>query len=209
MSVTAQQVKELRDKTGTGMMDCKKALTETNGDVDEAIVLLRKQGMADAGRRAGRQTAEGIVSSYIHAGGKIGVLVEVNCESDFVSRNEVFQQFVKDICLQVCSANPQYLAPEDVPGEAVDREREIYVEQARSTGKPDNILDKIAEGKMRKFYETVCLLEQPFIREPKVRVKDLVKETIAKLGENIKVSRFARFKVGETAEKVENSGAEE
>ena len=210
MAVSAQQVKELRDKTGAGMMDCKKALTETNGDIEQAVVLLRKQGIADASRRASRKTAQGLVSSYIHAGGKIGVLVEVNCESDFVARNEVFQQFVKDICLQICSANPLYLAPEDVPQEALEREKEIYIEQARGTGKPENVLEKIAEGKMRKFYETVCLLEQPFIREPKTKVKDLVKETIAKLGENIRVSRFARFQVGESAESANNdSGAEE
>ncbi len=210
MAVSAQQVKELRDKTGAGMMDCKKALTETDGDIEQAVVLLRKQGIADASRRASRKTAQGLVSSYIHAGGKIGVLVEVNCESDFVARNEVFQQFVKDICLQICSANPLYLAPEDVPQEALEREKEIYIEQARGTGKPENVLEKIAEGKMRKFYETVCLLEQPFIREPKTKVKDLVKETIAKLGENIRVSRFARFQVGESAESANNdSGAEE
>ncbi len=197
MSVPASLVKELRDKTGAGMMDCRNALAETNGAIDAAVVLLRKKGIADAARRAGRTTREGTVGSYVHAGGKIGVLVEVNCESDFVARNEVFQQFVKDLCLQVCSANPQYVAIEDVPENVIAAEREIYIEQAKSSGKPEKVLEKIAEGKLRKFYETACLLEQPFIREPKTKVKDLLKETIAKLGENIVVSRFARFQVGE------------
>jgi len=205
VSVSSALVKELRDKTGAGMMDCKNALTETKGDVEAAIVLLRKKGIADATRRAGRKTSEGMVGSYIHGGGKIGVLVEVNCESDFVARNELFQQFVKDLCLQVCSENPLYVSTEDVPEDVLAAEREIYVEQAKSSGKPEKVLEKIAEGKLRKFYETVCLLEQPFIREPKTRVKDLLKETIAKLGENMVICRFARFQVGEDAKSAADS----
>jgi len=200
MGVSAALVKELRDKTGAGMMDCKTALTESNGDIEDAIVLLRKKGIADASRRAGRQTSEGIIGSYIHSGGKIGVIVEVNCESDFVGRNDEFQQFVKDLCLQVCSENPRYVSVDDVPADVIENEREIYIEQARSSGKPEKILDKIAEGKLRKFYETVCLTEQPFIREPKTKIKDLLKELISKLGENIVIRRFARFQVGEEAE---------
>jgi len=207
VSVSAALVKELREKTGAGMMDCKNALTETNGDVEAAVVQLRKKGIADATRRAGRKTGEGMVGSYIHGGGKIGVLVEVNCESDFVARNEVFQQLVKDLCLQVCSENPLYVSSEDVPEDVLATEREIYVEQAKRSGKPEKVLEKIAEGKLRKFYETVCLLEQPFVREPKTKVKDLLKETIAKLGENMVIARFARFKVGEEAKSTEDAGS--
>ena len=209
MSVSAALVKELRDKTGAGMMDCKNALSETSGDVEAAVVLLRKKGIADASRRAGRKTSEGLIGSYIHGGGKIGVLVEVNCESDFVARNEVFQQFVKDLCLQVCSESPRYVSIEDVPEEVLAAERDIYMDQARSSGKPEQVLDKIVEGKLRKFYETVCLLEQPFIREPKVKVKDLLKETIAKLGENMAISRFARFQVGEEVKSAADTGSQE
>jgi len=190
-------------------MDCKNALTETKGDVEAAVVLLRKKGIADATRRAGRPTSEGMVGSYLHGGGKIGVLVEVNCESDFVARNELFQQFVKDLCLQVCSENPLYVSTEDVPEDVLVAEREIYVEQAKSSGKPEKVLEKIAEGKLRKFYETVCLLEQPFIREPKTKVKDLLKETIAKLGENMVIGRFARFQVGEGAKSAADPGSRE
>jgi len=200
MSVSAALVKQLRDKTGAGMMDCKTALTESNGDIEAAVVLLRKKGIADASRRAGRKTREGIVGSYIHGAGKIGVLVEVNCESDFVARNEVFQQFVKDLCLQVCSESPRYGSIADVPEEVIAAEREIYLDQARSSGKPEKVIEKIAEGKLRKFYETVCLLEQPFIREPKTKIKDVLKETISKLGENIVIGRFVRFQVGEETE---------
>ena len=209
MSVSAALVKELRDKTGAGMMDCKNALSETSGDVEAAVVLLRKKGIADASRRSGRKTSEGLVGSYLHGGGKIGVLVEVNCESDFVARNEVFQQLVKDLCLQVCSENPKYVSIEDVPQDVLASEREIYMDQAKSSGKPEQVLEKITEGKLRKFYETVCLLEQPFIREPKVKVKDLLKETIGKLGENMAISRFARFQVGEEVESAADAGSQE
>ncbi len=209
MSISAALVKELREKTGVGMMDCKNALSETSGDVEAAVVLLRKKGIADASRRAGRKTSEGLVGSYIHGGGKIGVLVEVNCESDFVARNDVFQQFVKELCLQVCSENPRYVSIEDVPEEVLATEREIYMDQAKSSGKPEKVLEKIVEGKLRKFYETVCLLEQPFIREPKTKVKDLLKETIAKLGENMAISRFTRFRVGEEVKSPAATGAEE
>ena len=197
MSVSAAAVKDLREKTGAGMMDCKNALIETNGDVEAAVVLLRKKGIADASRRSGRKTSQGMVGSYIHGGGKIGVLVEVNCESDFVARNDVFQDLLKNLCLQVCSDSPQYVSIEDVPEDILASEREIYMDQARNSGKPEQVLDKIVEGKLRKFYETVCLLEQPFIREPKTKIKDLLKETIAKLGENMAIRRFARFRVGE------------
>ncbi len=195
--VTSQMVKELRDKTGAGMMDCKKALVETGGDIDKAVDLLRKKGLAAAAKRAGRETKEGVIGSYIHMGGKIGVLVEVNCETDFVARTDDFKALVKDVAMHIAAAAPQYLAPEDVPPEVVEKEKEIYRSQALDEGRPEKIIDKIVEGKLKKFYEESCLLNQKFIKEPSKTVSDRISETIAKLGENIKVSRFARFQLGE------------
>ncbi len=195
--ITAGMVKELREKTGSGMMDCKKALQEAGGDVEKAVDLLRKKGLAAAAKRAGKETKEGVVGSYIHMGGKVGVLVEVNCETDFVARTEDFQLLVKEIAMHIAASDPQYVSPEDVPPEVVEREKEIYKSQALEEGRPEKIIDKIVEGKLKKFYEEACLLNQKFIKDPAKTVADRIAETVAKLGENIKVSRFARFKLGE------------
>jgi elongation factor Ts len=190
-------VKELREKTGVGMMDCKKALAESEGDMEKAVEFLRKKGLATAQKRAGRATSEGIVQAYIHMGGKIGVLVEVNCESDFVAKNEDFQAFAKNIAMHIAATNPVGIAPEDVPGAVVEKEMEIYREQAREMGKPEKMLEKIAEGKMAKFFKDNCLLNQPYVRDPNLTVADLLNETIAKIGENISIRRFARFQIGD------------
>jgi elongation factor Ts len=195
MAVTAEQVKKLRDQTGAGMMECKAALTEAQGNLDEATTILRKRGLAHATRKAGRSTNEGIIGSYIHMGGKIGVLVEVNCESDFVARTDGFQGLAREIAMHIAAANPQYVSRESVPADVVEREREIYREQVKD--KPAAVVAKIVEGKLTSFYEQVCLLEQPSIRDPKVKVGDLVKDAIAKMGENIAIPRFVRFKLGE------------
>ena len=195
--VSAAQVRELRDRTGAPMMDCKSALSEAKGNVDEAIVLLRKRGMALAGKKASRITSEGSVASYIHAGGKIGVLVEVNCESDFVARTDDFKDLVKDIAMHIAASDPRFVRKEDVTPEAYEKEKDIYRAQAAATGKPANVIDKIIEGKMVKYYEEVCLYEQPFIKEQTINVGQLIASRIGKLGENISVRRFARFKVGE------------
>ena len=197
MSVSAQEVKELRDKTGAGFMECKAALTETHGDIERAIDLLRKKGLSSAAKKAGRETREGIIGSYIHVGGKVGVLVEVNCESDFVARTEDFQELVKDLTMQIAAADPRFIRREDVTPEVLDREREIYMEQAKSTGKPQQVLEKIVDGKIEKYYAEVCLMEQPFIKDPKVTIHELISAKVAKVGENIRVNRFARFKIGE------------
>lgn len=202
VNISAAQVKELRDKTGAPMMDCKQALTEAKGDVEQAIVLLRKKGIATAAKKAARVTSEGSVASYIHAGGKIGVLVEVNCESDFVARTDDFRSLVHDIAMHIAASDPRFIRKEDVTAEAYEREKEIYRAQARATGKPDNVVEKIVEGKMAKFYEEVCLYEQPFIKEQSISVAQLIASKIGKLGENIAVRRFARFKVGEQGETV-------
>ncbi len=199
MAVTAVEVKALRDKTGAGFMECKAALTEAAGDVDEAATLLRKRGLARAAKRAGRSTSEGLVSSYIHMGGKIGVLAEVNCESDFVARTDEFQTLVKDIAMHVAASNPTYARREDVPEELVEQEREIFRAQLADSNKPPQVIDKIIEGKVGSYYEQVVLVDQPFIRDPKMTVGQLIAGVIAKLGENITVSRFARFKLGERA----------
>lgn len=198
MEITAKMVKDLRDRTGLGMMDCKKALSESNGDMEAAVDYLRKKGALKAAKREGRATMEGRIGSYIHMNGKIGVLIEVNCESDFVAKTEEFNQLVKDLCMQVAASSPKWTSPEDVPQEVVSKEKEIYMAQAREAGKPDKMLEKIAEGKLKKFYSEVCLLEQNFVKEPDKKVSDYVKEIIAKLGENITVSRFVRFQLGET-----------
>ncbi|HKV46775.1 MAG TPA: translation elongation factor Ts [Candidatus Acidoferrales bacterium] len=196
-SIPAQLVKELRDRTGAGFSDCKKALMESGGDIEQAINLLRKKGQAAAAKKAQRATSEGIVGSYIHAGGKIGAIVEVNCESDFVGRTEDFQRLCHDLAMHVAATDPRFLRREQVTQEILDREREIFREQARATGKPDAVIEKIVNGKMEKFYEENCLYEQHFIKDEGVTVKEMVDQLIAKIGENISIRRFARFKVGE------------
>ena len=199
MEISAKLVKELRDRTGAGMMECKSALTEAKGNLAEAEIILRKRGIASATKKATRSTRQGTIGSYIHPGSQLGVLVEVNCESDFVARTDDFQQLVKDLAMQIAAADPQFIRKEDVTAEALDKERDIQRGRALQEGKPEKMIDKIIEGRMQKFYEEVCLYEQPFIRENSTTVGDLIKAMIAKVGENISVSRFVRFKVGEAA----------
>jgi elongation factor Ts len=199
------QVKELRERTGAGIVDCQRALAESGGDVERAIVILREKGLAAAAKKAGRAAAQGLVGSYIHGGGKIGVLVEVNCETDFVARTEEFQRLVKDIAMQVAAANPRYVRREEVPAAEVEKERAIYRSQIAQSGKPAAVVERIVEGKLEKFYSETCLLEQPFIREPGKTVGQLVNDAIARTGENIIVSRFARFQVGEAGAAAEKS----
>jgi elongation factor Ts len=201
MAITPKLIAELREKTGAGIMDCKRALQETEGDIQKAIKYLREKGVAEAGKRATKVAAEGKVESYLHMGGKIGVLVEINCETDFVARGEDFQTFCREIAMQIAAANPQYVKPDEVPESILEQEREIYRKQALEAGKPENVLDKIVEGRVRKYFAEVCLLEQPYIREQKMSVDKLIKEFIAKTGENIVVRRFARFQLGEGIEK--------
>jgi elongation factor Ts len=201
MAITAAVVKELREKTGAGMMDCKKALGETAGDLDKAIDYLRQKGLAAAAKKADRVAADGAVGAYVHPGGKIGVLVEINCETDFVARTTEFQALLKDIAMQVAAANPRYVRREEVPAEEFQKERSIYRQQALETGKPEKVVDKIVEGKVERFYADVCLLEQSFIKDPDKKVTDIVNEAIARLGENIQVRRFARYHLGEGAAK--------
>jgi len=196
VAVSAKEVKELREQTGAGMMDCKKALSECEGNLEEAVKLLRTKGLADAAKRSGRTANEGLVDSYIHMGGKIGVLVEVNSETDFVARNDDFKSFVHDIAMHIAAAAPKYISREDVPAEVVEAEMAIYKDQARATGKPDNILEKIAAGKLDKYYEQVCLLEQPFVRDDKLTIEQLLGEIVGKIGENIGIRRFVRFELG-------------
>lgn len=195
--VTPEQVKELRGKTGAGVMDCKKALVEANGDMEKAIVILREKGLAKAAKKQSRSATEGIIESYIHGTGRIGVLVEVNCETDFVARNEEFKILAKDIAMQVAASNPKYLSREDVPDEVIEKEREILRAQALNEGKPEKIVDKIVDGRIEKFFEENCLLEQAFIRDPDKKVSQYIMEKIAVIGENITVSRFVRFERGE------------
>src|SRR5262250_1497999 len=201
-NISAAQVKELREKTGAPMMDCKQALTESKGDFEQAIVFLRKKGVSVAAKKATRVTSEGSVASYIHAGGKIGVLVEVNCESDFVARTDDFKELVHDIAMHIAASDPKFIRKEDVTPEAYEKEKDIYRAQAASTGKPANVVEKIVEGKMAKFYEEVCLLDQPFVKEPGITIHQLIASKIGKLGENISVRRFARFKVGDLGETI-------
>ena len=196
-NISAAQVSELRNKTGAPMMDCKKALVESKGNMDEAVTWLRKRGTAVMAKKASRATLEGSVSSYIHAGGKIGVLVEVNCESDFVARTDDFKELVHDIAMHIAATDPKFIKKEDVTAEAFEKEKDIYRAQAAATGKPANVVEKIVEGKMSKFYEEVCLYEQPFIKEQSMSVSQLIAAKIGKLGESIAVRRFARFKVGD------------
>ncbi|MCH6569244.1 MAG: translation elongation factor Ts [Acidobacteria bacterium] len=197
MAISAEQVKALRDQTGAGMMECKKALLEADGDLEKAVTLLRERGLAAAAKRADRQTREGIIGHYIHSGGRLGVLAEVNCETDFVAATEEFQELVRDIAMQIAASNPSYVRREDVRQEEIEREKEIYHNQAQSTGKPEKIMERIVEGKLNKYYSEVCLYEQPFIKDPELTVEELIKAKIAVLKENITVKRFARFKVGE------------
>ena len=197
IKVSAAMVKQLREKTGAGMMDCKEALAECEGDVSKAVDFLRKKGLATAAKRAGRAMSEGVIASYIHMGGKLGTIVEVNCETDFVAKNEDFIEFTKNIAMHVAATNPVGIKAEDVPQEIIDKEKEIYRAQALETGKPENILDKIAEGKLKKFFKENCLLNQPYVRDPNVTISDLINGMIAKIGENITIKRFARFQVGE------------
>jgi len=202
VNISATQVKELREKTGAPMMDCKQALTEAKGDMEQAVVVLRKKGVSVAAKKATRVTSEGSVASYIHAGGKIGVLVEINCESDFVARTEDFKELVHDIAMHIAASDPKFVRKEDVTPEAYEREKDIFRAQAIASGKPANIAEKMVEGKMAKFYEEVCLLEQPFIKDQTVSIAQLIATKIGKLGENIAVRRFARFKVGEAGETI-------
>jgi len=195
--ISATQVKDLREKSGAPMGDCLKALQESKGDMEEAFVILRKRGMASAAKKASRAANEGAVGNYIHAGGKIGVMIEINCESDFVARTEDFQELLKDIAMHIAAVDPRYVRREDVTAADLDREREVYRAQAAATGKPAPVVEKIVEGKMTKFYEEVCLLEQPFIKEQSITIQQLIATKIGKLGENIAVRRFARFKVGD------------
>ncbi len=200
MEITAELVKTLREKTGVGLMDCKEALKFSNGDMEKAIDHLREKGLAKAQKRAGRAATEGSVSVYIHMGGKIATMVEVNCETDFVAKTDQFQAFAKDVAMQVTAANPTYVQREDVPEEVKEKEKNIYRVQAKESGKPDKILDKIAEGKLEKFYQEVCLMEQPFIKNPDVSIRSLLDDLIAKMGEHIMVRRFVRYQLGETVE---------
>ena len=199
--ITAKLVKELRDKTGAGMMDCKAALNEAKGDFEEAIIILRKKGISTAAKKAERAAKEGLVGSYIHSNGKIGVLVEINCETDFVARTEDFKEMVKNIAMHIAAADPKFIRREQVTEDILKREREIYMAQAKATGKPDNIAEKIVDGKMDKYYGETCLLEQSYVKDPDITIKDYVTNIIAKVGENITINRFSRFRIGETGEK--------
>lgn len=208
MAITAAMVKELREKSGAGMMDCKKALTETNGDMDKAVDFLREKGLASVAKKSSRIASEGIVESYVH-GGRIGVLVEVNSETDFVAKNEEFQNFVKDIAMQIAAVAPKYVSREEVPAEEVEHEKNILTEQARSENKPEHIIEKMVDGRLEKFYEEICLLDQDFIKDSDKKIRDILNDLIAKIGENIKIRRFVRFEVGEGLEKREEDFAAE
>lgn len=208
MSISAKMVKELREKTAAGMMDCKKALTETNGDMEKAVEYLREKGLSKAAKKSGRIASEGLVESYIH-GGRIGVLVEVNSETDFVAKNEEFQTFVKDIAMHIAAENPLYVKKDEVPEEVVEKERDFLTKQALAEGKPEKIVEKMVEGRISKYYNEICLLEQPFVKDPDKTVGELLNEKIAKIGENLNIRRFTRFEVGEGLEKKEENFAEE
>ncbi len=207
--VTAAMVKELRGKTGAGMMDCKRALEETGGNIEKAIDLLREKGLAAASKKAGRITAEGMVESYIHMGGRIGVLIEVNCETDFVAKTDDFKVFVRNMAMQVAASKPLYVRREDIPADVVENEKRILTQQALHEGKPEHIVSKMVEGRIGKFYEEMCILEQPYIREPEISVEQVLRETIAKIGENISIRRFVRYEMGEGLQKKEEDFAEE
>ena len=198
MEISASQVKELREKTGVGIMDCKQALKESKGNIEQAIEFLRKKGIATAKKRGGRQTSEGLVQSYIHAGGKIGVLVEVNCETDFSAKTDDFTTFAKDVAMQIAATNPISIDRDGIPPETLNKEMDIYATQAKESGKPEKVVEKIVEGKMKKFYSEVCLLEQAYVKNPDITIQDLVNDLMAKTGENIVINRFARFQLGES-----------
>ncbi|HOJ71033.1 MAG TPA: translation elongation factor Ts [Syntrophorhabdaceae bacterium] len=200
MEINAELVKKLREKTGVGLMDCKEALKQSKGDMEKAIEYLREKGLAKLQKRTGRAASEGVIASYIHTGGKIGVLVEVNCETDFAANSKDFQEFAKDIAMQITAANPLYVKREDVPEEVKEKEKNIYRRQAIDSGKPEKIVDRIAEGKMEKFYQEVCLMEQSFIKNPDITIKQLLEGLVVKIGENIVIRRFVRFQLGETSE---------
>lgn len=208
-AITAGMVKELREKTGAGMLDCKKALEEANGDLTKAAEVLREKGLAAAKNKAGRVATEGVVESYIHAGGRIGVLVEVNCETDFVAKTDAFREFVKDVAMQIAAVNPKYVSREEVPGEELEKEKEILRAQALNEGKPAHIVDKMVEGRISKYYEDVCLLEQSFVKDQDKTIQTLVNEKIAAIGENISIRRFVRFELGEGLEKKQDNFVEE
>jgi elongation factor Ts len=195
--ITAALVKQLRERTGAGMMECKKALVESNGDIEAGVVFLRKHGIASAEKKASRSTQQGLIGTYVHPGGQLGVMVEVNCESDFVARTDDFQELVKDLAMQIAAADPKYLRREEVPAEVLEKEKDIQRARAIAEGKPEKVADKIVEGRMAKFYEEICLYDQPFVKENTLTIDQLIKTKIAKLGENISVARFARFKVSE------------
>ncbi len=197
-NISAAMVKQLREKTGAGMMDCKNALSEVEGDIEKAIEFLRKKGLATAQKRAGRALSEGIIQSYIHMNGKLGVLVEVNCETDFVAKNKDFQKFAKNIAMHIAASNPLGITPEDVSEEIIEKEKEIYRAQALDMGKPENVTDKIVEGKLNKFYQESCLLNQPYVRDTDISIADLLNELIARIGENITIKRFVRYQIGES-----------
>jgi elongation factor Ts len=209
MEISASMVKDLRERTGAGMMDCKKALTETNGDIEKAIEYLREKGIAKAAKKAGRLASEGVVEAYIHGGGRIGVLVEVNVETDFAAKNEEFRAFVKDVAMQIAAMSPRYVRREEVPADEVEKEKEILKAQAINEGKPANIAEKMVQGRIEKFYNEVCLLEQPFIKDSDKTVEQVLKEKIATIGENMNIRRFVRFEMGEGLEKKEENFAEE
>lgn len=207
--ITAEQVRQLREKTGVGIMDCKRALEETNGDMSKASDLLREKGLATAAKKAGRIAAEGLVEAYIHGGGRIGVLVEVNIETDFAAKNDEFKQFCKDVAMQICAHKAEYVSKEDVPAEIIEKEKEILRAQARNEGKPEKIIDKMVEGRIDKYYKEVCLLEQTFFRNEEQTIGQLMTELVAKIGENIKIRRFVRFERGEGIEKKTENFADE
>ncbi|MFH2123238.1 MAG: translation elongation factor Ts [Pseudomonadota bacterium] len=196
MNITSQMVKDLRDKTGAGMMDCKKALSENAGDMEKAVDFLRQKGLAVAAKRAGRATSEGVVETYIHAGGKLGVMVELNCETDFVAKTDDFREFARDVAMHIAAANPVSLSRDDVPADIVERERQIYVQQAIESGKPESIAEKMVSGKIDRFLSEICLLEQQFVKNPDKSIQDMLTELVGKMGENVSIKRFARFQVG-------------
>ena len=196
-TISASLVKQLREQTGAGMMDCKEALTTCDGDIEKAVDFLRKKGLAKAAKRAGRETAEGVVESYIHMGGKIGVMVEVNCESDFVAKTDDFKDFARNIAMHIAATSPAGIEAEDVPEALIERERQVYREQTLELGKPENMVDKIVEGKLKKFFKEACLMEQAYVKNPDITIRDYLNETVAKIGESIRIKRFARFQLGE------------
>ncbi|SJZ34740.1 translation elongation factor Ts [Garciella nitratireducens] len=207
--ISSALIKELREKTGAGMLNCKKALEETEGNIEKAVELLREKGLSAATKKSGRIATEGIVDSYIHLGGRIGVLVEVNCETDFVAKNEEFKSFVRDIAMHIAAAKPLYISKEEVPEEVIEKEKNILKNQALNEGKPEHIVGKMVEGRIKKYYQEICLLEQPFVKDPDKTIEDIVKEQISRMGENIKIRRFTRYEMGEGLEKKSENFAEE